>query len=76
MRAHVPSGDGSEENTMIYGQQSGQQAGSVWSIAMSTAMGNGIVPRSDDAYRERPAPRRFWSRTRDADESLAVAPRA
>ena len=65
---------------MIYGQQSGQQAGSVWSIAMSTAMGNGIVPRSTDEPRERTAPPRLrlrpWSRTRDAGEAMVVAPRA
>lgn len=73
MRAHVPSGDGSKEKTMIYGQQSGQQAGSVWSIAMSTAMGNGIVPRSDEGYRERTAPRwmRVWTRS-----AKVAAPRA
>ncbi|KEP75105.1 hypothetical protein HR12_38630 [Microbacterium sp. SUBG005] len=61
---------------MIYGQQSGQQAGSVWSIAMSTAMGNGIVPRSTDEPRERTALRWPWSRTRDAGEAMVVARRA
>lgn len=58
---------------MIYGQQSGQQAGSVWSIAMSSAMGNGIVPRSDEGYRERPAPRWLRPRTRSAE---VATPRA
>jgi len=60
---------------MIYGQQSGQQAGSVWSIAMSTAMGNGIVPRSTEEPRTRTAPRWFWSRTRDKSDRVAAAPR-
>lgn len=43
---------------------------------MSTAMGNGIVPRSTDEPRERTAPRWPWSRTRDAGEAMVVAPRA
>lgn len=66
---------------MIYGQQSGQQdghqAGSVWSIAMSTAMGNGIVPRVNDEPRAaRTALRWPWSRTRVAGEAMVAAPRA
>ncbi|MCJ1707551.1 hypothetical protein [Microbacterium sp. VKM Ac-2923] len=61
---------------MIHGQQSGQQAGSVWGIAMSTAMGNGIVPRSIEEPRARTALRWPWSRTRDAGESMAALRRA
>ncbi|MFJ4038457.1 hypothetical protein ACIPVB_10265 [Microbacterium sp. NPDC090007] len=61
---------------MIYGQQGGQQTGSVWSIAMSTAMGNGIMPRSDDGHPPRTTSRRFWSRGRDAGGKTAVAPRS
>ncbi|MDQ1124807.1 hypothetical protein [Microbacterium trichothecenolyticum] len=65
---------------MIYGQQgapdNGERAGSVWSIAMSTAMGNGIVPR---AAEEQP-PKRLasswsWSRMRRTGEAMAVTPR-
>ncbi|MFN3949427.1 hypothetical protein [Microbacterium sp.] len=61
---------------MIYGQQSGQQAGSVWSIAMSTAMGNGIVPRSTEEAPARIAPRWPWSRPRETGEAMVAAPRA
>lgn len=66
---------------MIHGQQgaqnSGEQAGSVWSIAMSTAMGNGIVPRAtDEQLRTRPAFSWPWSRTRSAAEAMAIPPRA
>lgn len=72
----TPSGDGNEENTMIYGQQSERQTGSVWSIAMTAAMGNGIGPRSIE---ETPAPRSAkrwpWSRTAPAGEPMVVAPR-
>lgn len=62
---------------MIYGQQSERQTGSVWSIAMTAAMGNGIGPRSIE---ESPAPRSAkrwpWSRTAPASESTVVIPRA
>ncbi|WZH35390.1 MAG: hypothetical protein PIR02_11440 [Microbacterium enclense] len=62
---------------MIHGQQSGQQAGSVWSIAMATAMGNGIVPRStDEPPAQRTALRWPWSRPREAGEAMVVARRA
>lgn len=60
---------------MIYGQQSGQQAGSVWSIAMSTAMGNGIVPRTTEEPRERTAVRWPRLRTRGGHE-VTAAPRS
>ena len=60
---------------MIHGQQSGQQAGSVWSIAMSTAMGNGIVPRSTEEPRTRTAPRGLWARTRAVRARGAAPPR-
>jgi len=62
---------------MIYGQPSGRQTGSVWSIAMTAAMGNGIGPRWIE---ETPAPRSAkrwpWSRTAAAGEAMVVAPRA
>lgn len=62
---------------MIYGQQSERQTGSVWSIAMTAAMGNGIGPRSIE---ETPAPRSAkrwpWSRTAPAGEPMVVAPGA
>ncbi len=61
---------------MIYGQQSGEQAGSVWSIAMSTAMGNGIIPRARDEHPVRAWTRWPWSRLRDADTTVAAARRA
>lgn len=61
---------------MIYGQQSGQQAGSVWGIAMSAAMGNGIVPRSADEPRVRATTRWPWTRARDTDHESAAALRA
>ncbi|KQT71970.1 MULTISPECIES: hypothetical protein [unclassified Microbacterium] len=66
---------------MIYGQHGAQDdaqhAGSVWSIAMSTAMGNGIVPRAaEDRRGTRAAPRWPWSRTRTIVEPMVVAPRA
>ncbi|WP_279366375.1 hypothetical protein [Microbacterium testaceum] len=62
---------------MIYGQQSERQTGSVWSIAMTAAMGNGIGPRSIE---ESPAPRAEkrwpWSRTAPSGETMVVAHRA
>ncbi|GEB45257.1 hypothetical protein MTE01_12020 [Microbacterium testaceum] len=62
---------------MIYGQQSARQTGSVWSIAMTAAMGNGIGPRFVE---ESPAPRMAkrwpWSRPDSAGEEITVAPRA
>lgn len=61
---------------MIYGQRSGQQTGSVWSIAMSAAMGNGIVPRAAEDVRARTTPRWPWSRTRPTGEEMVIAPRA
>lgn len=62
---------------MIHGQQSGQRAGSVWGIALASAMGNGIVPRSmEEAASPRATPRRPWSRTRASDDTAAVARRA
>ena len=73
----APSGDGSKENTMIHGQQSGRQTGSVWSIAMTAAMGNGIGPRSiEEAPAPRTARRWPWSRTGSAGEAMADALRA
>ncbi|WP_295830234.1 hypothetical protein [uncultured Microbacterium sp.] len=62
---------------MIYGQQNERQTGSVWSIAMTAAMGNGIGPRSiEETSAPRSAKRWPWSRTTPAGEAMVVAPRA
>lgn len=66
---------------MIYGQQSGRQTGSVWSIAMTAAMGNGIGPRSIDEAPQpsatAPATKRWpWSRAHEVGEAKEVAPPA
>ncbi len=61
---------------MIYGEHGGQQARSGWSTAMSAAMGDGIVPRSNEMPRERTAARWPWSRMRDAGTTAEAAPRA
>ncbi len=60
----------------IHGQRSGDQVTPDWGIALSSAMGTGIVPRTATVSVPAQQSRRWpWSRTRTATETVAAAPR-
>jgi hypothetical protein len=61
---------------LIYDDRHQQQSGAVWSIALSSAMGNGILPRSTEETAARASRRWPWSRTRDAGEAMVTGRRA